>query len=119
MKQNKDGNAGQLRQGDLLFVKLEKGYDPNGRAGKLMQSRTNIIAAGEATGHNHTLQVEEGNVAQLFFNEQSIPVVRVESGEATVVHEEHETQVLDEGDWLVIRQVEYTPSAQRWRTVAD
>lgn len=119
MKQNVEGNRGQLRQGDLLFVKLEKGYDNEDRAGKLLPSRDNIIAAGEATGHNHVLEVDESSVAELFFNDAGVPVVRVESGQATVVHEEHETQVLDEGDWLVIRQVEYTPGNQRWRTVAD
>lgn len=121
MEINDKGNKKQLRQGDLLFVKLDKTWQEEGtRQSKLLASRTNVIAAGEATGHNHTLTVEQGtdNLATLFFSESGVPVVVVEKGEAQVVHEEHDAQTLEEGSWVVIRQVEYTPD-QRWRTVMD
>ena len=121
MKKNESGNKGQLRQGDLLFVKLDGTWQSEKtRQSKLLPSRTNIIAAGEATGHNHTLVVEPDtdNLAQLFFTESGVPVVVVEKGEAQVVHEEHDAQKLEEGSWVVIRQQEYTPDS-RWRTVMD
>ena len=121
MEINEKGNKKQLRQGDLLFVKLDgKWQEGKARQSKLLPSRTDVIAAGEATGHNHTLVTEKGtdNLARLFFSESGIPVVVVEKGEAQVIHEEHEAQTLDEGNWVVIRQVEYTPD-RRWRTVMD
>lgn len=120
MKINEDGNRKMLRQGDLLFFKIDK-WSESSRQGKLRPSRDNIIARGEATGHNHVLETEEGVEASLFFADANVPgaVIRVTSGIAKVTHDEHETQELDEGDWLVVRQSEYTPSAQQWRTVAD
>jgi hypothetical protein len=119
MKKNESGLNTQFRQGDLLFQKIEK-WDDTGRQGKLKPSRDNVIAAGEATGHNHVLEVDEktDSLATLFFSESDVAVIEVEEGEAQVTHQEHDTMTLDEGTWVVIRQVEHQPGNQ-WRQVAD
>jgi hypothetical protein len=60
-----------------------------------------ILARGEATGHAHRLdgdvQLYESR-AELFFNAKvAVPLV----------HEEHETIIIPEGNYKVIRQREF------------
>jgi hypothetical protein len=94
------------RQGDLLFVLQDARPDLN-----LTARQSNVIVAGEATGHAHRLTtgaVLEAPDGTLYLD---LPYA------AKVVHEEHNPITLDAGFWLVVRQREYSPEAIR--TVLD
>lgn len=96
----------QYRQGDLLFVRQDT------RPAVILTARqSNVIVAGEATGHAHRLQA--GTILEAHDGALYLDVTHT----TQVVHEEHGPITLDPGLWLVIRQREYTPEA--FRTVAD
>jgi hypothetical protein len=94
------------RQGDLLFVRQDT--QP---AAALTTRQSNVIVAGEATGHAHHLQV--GTILEAPDSALYLDVTQV----TQVVHEEHGPITLDPGLWLVVNQREYSPEAIR--TVAD
>jgi hypothetical protein len=94
------------RQGDLLFIQQD-----TRPAADLTARQSNVIVAGEATGHAHRLTagtILEAPDGALYLD---LPYV------AKVVHEEHNAITLDPGLWLVVRQREYSPEAIR--TVLD
>jgi hypothetical protein len=94
------------RQGDLLFICQETRPEAD-----LTARQSNVILAGEATGHAHRLTagtILEAPDGTLYLD---LPYT------AKVVHEEHNPLILDPGLWLVVRQREYSPEAIR--TVED
>lgn len=98
------------RQGDVLFKKV-KGVPEGGKVRK-----SGHILEGEATGHIHRVaeaQLAEADVldcgAGLF--------MRVTGDGVSIVHEEHKTIVLPQGNYEVVRQREYSP--EEIRNVAD
>jgi hypothetical protein len=90
------------RQGDLLFLWQETrpSVDLNIR-------QSNIIVAGEATGHAHRLQ--SGTILEAPDGTLYLDITQT----TQVVHEEHGPITLDPGMWLVVRQREYSPEAIR------
>lgn len=94
------------RQGDLLFVKQDTRPEAT-----LTARPSNVIVAGEATGHAHRLQA--GTILEALDGALYLDVTQV----TQVVHEEHGPITLDPGLWLVVRQREYSPEAIR--TVLD
>ena len=82
------------RQGDILLEKVE---NVDLRAGV---QEDGVIARGEVTGHAH--RVEGG---ELRATTRGWAVIS--NGDTTVTHDEHESLELEEGIWLVHRQVEY------------
>ena len=93
------------RQGDLLFIKVDK--LPKKR--KLSRVTDNIIVRGEATGHAHRLI--GGELYIDWVDRRMYIVVRKI---AKVVHEEHAPIILKKGVWMVIRQREYYPSGPEY-----
>ena len=95
------------RQGDIGFVKCDE--IPKGAKAQ----KDGIIARGEVTGHTH--RIKNSNMGTL----------KVLAGAAylcakkrmSIVHEEHNTINLPPGNWMVIRQREWTPEG--WRQVVD
>jgi hypothetical protein len=96
----------QYRQGDLLFV-----LQDTCPAGDLTARQSNVIVAGEATGHAHRLTA--GAILEAPDGTLSLDLPYT----AKVVHEEHNPITLDAGLWRVVRQREYSPEAIR--TVLD
>jgi hypothetical protein len=96
----------QYRQGDLLFVLQEERP-----AVELTVRPSQVIVAGEATGHAHRLT--GGSVLEAPDGKLYLDLVKP----TRVVHEEHDALTLGAGWWLVVRQREYTPDAIR--TVRD
>ena len=96
----------QYRQGDLLFVLQE-----DRPAGELTVQPSQVIVAGEATGHAHRLN--GGSVLEAPDGTLYLDLVEP----TRVVHEEHDALTLGPGWWLVVRQREYTPGAVR--TIQD
>ncbi|MBV6624786.1 MAG: hypothetical protein KI793_17920 [Rivularia sp. (in: Bacteria)] len=101
-----------IRQGDviLLPVKPTEGKKPDDRHEVLHHL---VLAEGEVTGHKH--RISDG-IAQLYTEDSSLHL-RVFSGNALLVHEEHGCINVPQGDWMVRIQREYEPEG--WRYVAD
>lgn len=94
------------RQGDLLFLKQDA------RPVVALSARQgDVIVAGEATGHAHRLLA--GTILEAPDGTLYLDVPQP----TRVVHEEHGPITLEAGLWLVIRQREYQPQANR--TVKD
>lgn len=94
------------RQGDLLIVK-ETIPDWAKQPNRFVKD--GIVERGEATGHAHRLIDGEvwGDGAFLRTN-----------GISQLTHDEHDTIVLPEGEYRVLRQREFL-SAGEWSTVND
>jgi hypothetical protein len=84
------------RQGDILIV--ESAIPKDALSNKLEHK---ILARGEATGHAHVLdgdvQLYESNQGTFFESFADVPLI----------HEEHETIVIPEGSYQVVRQREF------------
>jgi hypothetical protein len=108
-----------LRQGDLLFTKIDK--IPSG----VFASTSNVILRGEATGHAH--KIENGRIFNRF--DWSFRQIRTKNEifieakkNARIVHEEHGTLELEAGFYLVIRQREFMTldnQKQDWQYIRD
>jgi hypothetical protein len=86
------------RQGDILIVEIAQKNLPAGL--RALDHKT--LAEGEATGHAHVLdgeaQLMADHAGEIFFEvTESTPLV----------HEEHDTIVIPEGMYRVVRQREF------------
>jgi len=96
------------RQGDVLIVK-----DKIPQRVKMTDRRTSrVLVYGEATGHSHKLEGE----AVMIYGANQAEYFAV-AGEAKLVHEEHDTITLPEGEYRVVRQREF--DEEQIRYVAD
>ena len=95
-----------VRHGDVLIESISDiPEDVKGR-------KSNIILAGEATGHHHRL-----NGGMIL--ERGEEVYLKVADTATVTHEEHSTIELPAGDYQITRQREYDPYERAARAVQD
>ena len=102
------------RQGDVLIVSVDT--IPDG-AKKVRRDRGRIVLAyGEVTGHAHAISDRRAELLSHRDLEDRFLRVLAEGG-VDLVHEEHAIITIPRGDYLVRRQVEYTPAAIR--QVAD
>lgn len=99
------------RQGDVLIVGIES--LPADAFPVVTGDDRVVVAYGEATGHAHVLAADDVEL----FQHRRDQFVRVGSGGAELVHDEHETITLPEGDYRIVLQREYTP--EEIRPVAD
>lgn len=100
MKVRKDGNPDQMRQGDVLLVRVKK--LPKGM--KQVGTGPATVALGEATGHSHVIDAPD---VQMFESEKAT-IVRVPSG-APMTHQTHDHISVEPGDIEVIHQYEHLP----------
>ena len=97
----------QRRQGDVFFQRVES-IPEDAKVDK-----SGVFAEGEVSGHLH--QIEPGSDAtmlvsgDLMFADVKAPT--------NVIHPEHNTVHLDEGQWSVIIQEQNTPAG--WKRVED
>lgn len=94
------------RQGDVLFIKTDRIPE------NLVIKGDNIVAEGKVSDHKHMLM--DG---VLYQDEKGDLFVNVDTGIATVTHEEHKSITLPAGNYKVIKQREYEPML--WRSVRD
>jgi hypothetical protein len=95
------------RQGDLLIIKVDK--IPKGA----VKQHNRILAEGEVTGHIHEL-----NKGDLYLDADGFLYFKTPENETvTLSHQEHKAIDFDAGDYIVLRQREYTPTG--WKQVAD
>jgi hypothetical protein len=93
------------RQGDVYIIPVEKRPD-----GQLKDD--GILAHGEATGHKHQIASGDRSGASLFeFNNELFLSVTAEG--ISIVHEEHNTVTIPQGDYSVRIQREYSPEEIR------
>lgn len=93
------------RQGDVILVPVKQAE------GQKLRHLT--LAVGEVTGHKH--RISEGD-AQLYAEDTDL-YLTVFSETAALVHEEHRSISVPQGNWRVQIQREYEPEG--WRYVAD
>ncbi len=97
------------RQGDVLIVPVDA--VPEGVRLVAREAGRLVLAHGEVTGHAHVVE----GAAALFALDSRLATgrfLRVE-GDASVVHEEHDSIVLPPGAYEIRRQREYHPVAPR------
>ena len=103
----------QKQQGDVLFLAIDE--LPVDAKPVKMSNGQYILAEGEATGHNHCIEAEEG--VELFekdgvlFLKHSIPVI--------THHQEHHAVTLEKGIWEVGRVSEIDPFKEEIYRVRD
>ncbi len=93
------------RQGDVILLPVKQAE------GQKIQHLT--LAEGEVTGHKH--RISEGD-AQLYAENTDL-YLSIFSEKATLVHQEHASISVPQGNWKVRIQREYEPEG--WRYVAD
>lgn len=101
----------ELRNGDIYLQKIDE--LPEG----LEKVDTDIIEAGEASGHHHRLR----GVSNLYKNSSGeVAVVEIVKSDVTaVVHEEHNPIPNIEGYYEVIRQRQWNPYEAAAERVID
>jgi hypothetical protein len=107
-----------IRQGDIALIRTEilpptVAPRPQGR-GRL------TLGYGEVSGHHHVLEdaiwvvaekTTQEDLRQFALGNKTIPVFVVVEEETQLVHQEHDTLIVQPGIWQVVRQREYTPGA--------
>jgi hypothetical protein len=102
-------------QGDVLFLKVAEQPDVS----KLKEleytaSRGTVLQHGEALGHYHTIPQQDGYKAYLMGVDDSVKKMAIFVYKpTTVVHEEHNSIVLDEGIWISSTQREKSSGLTR------
>lgn len=107
-------NETHYRQGDVLIervAELPKGLKQQPKGEQI------ILALGEATGHHHSVEVEEPDRADWWKSEDGSAQFLDLAAPARVTHQEHAAIELPAGRYRVTRQREYSP--EEVRNVAD
>ena len=98
------------QQGDLIVEKIEK------VEGKRIDKY--ILAEGEATGHNHQVAVKDRDKAEIYERE-GVLYMKVVGDTIDIVHEEHRTITVPQGDYIVRKVREYDHFKEEARNVKD
>jgi uncharacterized cupin superfamily protein len=96
-----------IQQGDVLIKKV------SGIKGKALNHLT--LAQGEHSGNHHTITYGD---AVLYEHEGTL-FLRVDSDEAILTHQEHNTVTIPKGDYEIGIVREYDHFAEEARRVAD
>ncbi len=96
-----------FQQGDVIVIKVSE------IKGKKLNHL--IVAAGEATGHCHTITEGEAEL----YEYEGILFLKVISNTAELTHQEHKTIVLPKGDYIVKRVREYDHFSEEAKKVRD
>jgi len=97
------------QQGDVLIRSIP--FLPK----NIIKKEGKTLAKGEATGHHHTITKGE---AELYDHEGTL-FLRVNSDEAQVTHQEHNTITLPKGDYQIGIVREYDHFQEEARQVRD
>jgi hypothetical protein len=104
------------RQGDVLLIEVPPERESLSSAREVARDAGRIVLAyGEVTGHAHAIVDSNAKL----FEAPSGRILVVESGSASVVHEEHTAVTLPAGKYLVRRQREYVPGSAGSVQVGD
>ena len=98
------------RQGDVLIQRIDQ--EPHGLTPVARDAGRIVLAYGEATGHAHAILDRDCALLTADVLTETERILRVGTGGATVVHEEHGPIVLEPGVYRVIRQVEWSDAME-------
>ncbi len=104
-----------VQQGDVLLFKEEK--LPTGMKKMKAENGRLIFAKGEATGHHHSVAVDEG--VTLWKDKNGTLWASVEADKATIIHQEHKPVTVKKGNYRVGLVREVDPFAEEIRKVKD
>jgi putative SOS response-associated peptidase YedK len=93
------------RHGDVLLMPISN--PPT----NLQTQPSQILAWGEITGHSH--RIAERGAATVYRRDTDTLFLHITTPRATLVHEEHQPIVLEQGWYRVWFQREYSPQAIR------
>lgn len=96
------------RHGDVMLLRVEAlpgGCKEQSKAHEI------VLARGEQTGHAHRLLTKERPAITFLAPDGSVYLQIGES--ATLTHEEHDTQTVAPGIYLIPEQVEFQPTEIR------
>jgi len=109
----------QYRQGDLLIEEV------NSIPGNLKKTKNNILARGEGSNHIHVIDKENVDIYEnddlitthylKIWNKAEIKHINENTGSQA----EHNSIILDTGDYRIIRQREYNPYLKEIERVQD
>jgi hypothetical protein len=106
-------NKLHFRQGDVGIWKID---NLNGK--KLISRKPtdhmHVLAYGEATGHHHGINLLDFPDVEMFdIVGEAEYILRVKNRPATVKHQEHDSIILNPGDYLIGIQLEHDPEGER------
>jgi hypothetical protein len=105
----------QIQQGDVLLQEVEN--LPEG-SGRIAITGPKIIARGEQTGHNHTIDSDQADLWALSKNGVTEFYLEVRNP-VTIVHDEHKSLPIPPGIYRVGRVKEYDYFAEMERQLED
>lgn len=104
----------QLQQGDVLLARATL---PAGAKKRLPEARGYVLAEGEATGHAHCIEATEQ--CEMYEKDGQL-FIHVNGPESVdLVHEEHGTVTIPEGDWKIGAVQEVDHFEDEIRSVRD
>ena len=71
-----------------------------------------VVAEGEISGHHHRLVVERGTELEVAHDGRGW-FLKVSGGSATLTHDTHEAQVIEQGTYFMPLQREYDEISER------
>ena len=107
-----ENNRTAIRHGDLCLIPVDSIPE------KAMATDCNVLAYGEATGHNHVLTVEKTNEPINYFTLGAEKFINVKE-RGLLAHPEHKTLPVERGLYKVSKEQEYDPFSKKIREVAD
>lgn len=103
-----------IQQGDILFIPVDS--IPQAAERVSPENGYYIIARGEASGHTHRVSVQEADL----FSYNNLMFLRLKSNEgAKIIHEEHNTKILTDAFYKVVRINEYDYDKEEARKISD
>lgn len=103
------------RQGDILFVPIEK--LPK-EASKIKEAKEYTVALGEATGHHHTLYPAGADSLCSVFQFEEKKYLQIQ-GEMNFRHQEHDEHRILPGLYEIITEREEDPFSEEIKKVID
>ena len=106
----------QGRQGDVYIERVDSIPERFNKKIVAKHPLGNVLAEGEVTGHNHTIDAKISTLFAATETGASEFYLQVDKP-GTIVHQEHGPIAVQDGIYHVVRQKEYDPTAIR--NVAD
>lgn len=120
---------GIKRQGDMEIVRVTKAEVEKLKS--IVKQSTLTVGVGEVSGHSHLVRPIDGAriveyaveteelVQEDIFSDREEIFFEVTGGRAVILHEEHGPQILEEGFYKRVNQLNYNPFQKRLEKVRD
>lgn len=119
----------KYQQGDVLLTKIDESEEKDTiRHRQLKKDIMNkvVIRYGEATGHHHRFELKDlipgtevAAYGRNYSDSDRVDVIKVDGGEATMIHEEHNPINIPPGMYKVTQVREFDHLSMTTRMVID